>query len=172
MNKTGGKPDVAVICSFLFFFVLFCLFVCLLFWFLGPQVQHMEVPRLEVKSELQLLAYATATSKQDPSCVCNLHHSSQQCPILNHRTGPRIKAASSWILVGFITHWAVTGTPQTVTFRMDKQGGPTVQHRELYLVSWDRPWWKIRKRMYIYVWLGHFAIEQKLAQHCKSTIKL
>ena len=70
----------------------------------GLHLQHMEVPRLEVKSELQLLAYATATSKQDPSCVCNLHHSSQQCPILNHRTGPRIKAASSWILVGFITH--------------------------------------------------------------------
>ena len=27
---------------------------------------------------------------------------------------------------------------QTVTFRMDKQGGPAVEHRELYLVSWDR----------------------------------
>ena len=28
----------------------------------------------------------------------------------------------------------------------------------------------IRKRMYINVWLGHFAVQQKLTQHCKSII--
>jgi len=28
----------------------------------------------------------------------------------------------------------------------------------------------MRKRMYIYVGLGHFAVQQKLAQHTKSTI--
>ena len=66
---------------------------CLVFWgvwgvflffcFLGPYVQHMEVPRLGVKSELQLLAYTTATATQDPSHICSLHHSSQQCRILN-----------------------------------------------------------------------------------------
>ena len=55
------------------------LFVC----FLGPHPQHMEVPRLAVKSELQLLAYTTATATWDPSWVCNLHHSSWQCWILN-----------------------------------------------------------------------------------------
>ena len=43
----------------------------------------MEVPRLEVKLELQLLAYATVTETRDPSRVCNLHHSSQQHLILN-----------------------------------------------------------------------------------------
>ena len=43
----------------------------------------MEVPRLGVKSELQPLAYATATAMQDLSHICNLHHSSQQCWILN-----------------------------------------------------------------------------------------
>ena len=32
---------------------------------------------------------------------------------------------------------------QTITFRMDKQGGPAVQHRKLYPISWDRPLWKI-----------------------------
>ena len=30
-----------------------------------------------VKSELQLLAYTTATAIQDPNCACDLHHSSQ-----------------------------------------------------------------------------------------------
>ena len=41
----------------------------------------MEVPRLEVKLELQLPAYTTVTATADPSRVCN--HSSQQCQILN-----------------------------------------------------------------------------------------
>ena len=43
----------------------------------------MEVPRLGVQSELQLPAYATATAIQDPSRICDLHHSSQQCRVLN-----------------------------------------------------------------------------------------
>ena len=54
-----------------------------LFSFLGPHLRHMKVPRLGVKSELQLLTYTTATETQDPSRVCNLHHSSQQHQILN-----------------------------------------------------------------------------------------
>ena len=40
----------------------------------------MEVHRLGVK--LELLAYARATKMQDPSHVCDLHHSSQQPWIL------------------------------------------------------------------------------------------
>ena len=43
----------------------------------------MEVPRLGVKLELQLLVYTTATAMQDPSRIGNLHHSSRQCRILN-----------------------------------------------------------------------------------------
>ena len=33
------------------------------------------------RMELQLLAYTTATATQDPSCICDLYHSSQQCQI-------------------------------------------------------------------------------------------
>ena len=43
----------------------------------------MEVPRLVVKSELQLPAYTIATATQDLSHVYDLHHSSRQCQILN-----------------------------------------------------------------------------------------
>ena len=46
------------------------------FSFLGSHPRHLEVPRLRVVWELQLPAYATATATTDPSCVCNLHHSS------------------------------------------------------------------------------------------------
>ena len=42
------------------------LFFLLLF---GLHLQYMEVPRLGVKSELQLPGYATATAMQDPSYI-------------------------------------------------------------------------------------------------------
>ena len=60
----------------------------------------------------------------------------------------------------------------SITFGIDKQGGPTVQHRELCPISWVRTWWKIvwKKKEYVYVWLGHFAVQQKLKEHGKSTI--
>ena len=40
-----------------------------LFLFLWLHLWHMEVLRLGVESELQLLVYATATAMQDPSCI-------------------------------------------------------------------------------------------------------
>ena len=66
-------------CMLHFLFFSFFFFFC----FLVPQVQHMKFPRLGVKSELHLLAYATATATQDLSHVGDLHYSSWQCQILN-----------------------------------------------------------------------------------------
>ena len=63
----------------------------------------MEVPRLGVELELQLLVYTTATAMQDPHRVCDLHHSSQQRRIPNPLSRPGIEPASSWILVRFIS---------------------------------------------------------------------
>ena len=57
--------------------------------FLSPHPLHMEVPRLGVQSELQLLAYTTASATADLSCICDLHHSSRQCRILNPLSGAR-----------------------------------------------------------------------------------
>ena len=51
--------------------------------FLGLQGRHMEVPKLRIQSKLLLLAYATATAREDPSRICDLHHSSQPHRILN-----------------------------------------------------------------------------------------
>ena len=53
------------------------------FCFLGPHPMHVEVPRLGAQLELQLPAYTTATATSDPSHLCDLHDSSQQCRILN-----------------------------------------------------------------------------------------
>ena len=62
---------------FIVFLVLFC------FVFLGPCLRHMDAPRLGVESELQPPASATARATPDPSHVCDPHHSSRQCRILN-----------------------------------------------------------------------------------------
>ena len=61
--------------SFIYLFIYFC--------FLGPPPWHMEVPWLGVESELQLPAYTTATAMWNPSCICDLHHSSQQHQVFN-----------------------------------------------------------------------------------------
>ena len=58
-----------------FFFFFFC--------FLGPHPWHTEVPGLGVESEPWPSAYTTAIVMPEPSCVCSLYHSWQQCQILN-----------------------------------------------------------------------------------------
>ena len=61
----------------------------------------MEVPRLGVKLELQLLAYTTATAMPYPSRVCNLRHGSRQRGILNPlskaRDQARVLMDTSWV---------------------------------------------------------------------------
>ena len=88
---------------FLFCFVLFCS--------LGPHPWHVEVPRLGVQSELQLLVYTPATATQDPSCVCDLHHSSQQCQILNPLSGARDRTHNLMVPSWIRFPCAMTGTP-------------------------------------------------------------
>ena len=65
-----------------------------------------------VKLELQLPAYTTATATLDPSHICNLHHSSRQCLILN----PLSEAGDqTHILVGtsyICFRCTARGTPQ------------------------------------------------------------
>ena len=81
------------------------------FFFLGLHPRHMEGPRLGVESELQLPAYPTATATQDPSHICDLHHSSQQRQKLNPLSEARDQTGNlmvpSWI--HFLC--ARTGTP-------------------------------------------------------------
>ena len=74
---------------------------CLFWSFLGPHLRHMQVPRLGVESELQLLAHATPTAGPDVSHICDLHHNSQQRWILNPlsraRDGTLVLMDTSWV---------------------------------------------------------------------------
>ena len=80
-----------ILLNFFSYFFLLCFVSLSLFFspsvclsvFLVPYPTHMEVLRLGVESKLQLPACTTATAMWDPSCVCNLHHSSQQRWIFN-----------------------------------------------------------------------------------------
>ena len=85
---------------------------------LGPHPRHMEVPGLGVQSELLLPAYTTATATPDPSHVCDLHHSSWQCRILN-----TLSKASNQTYVFMDASqirfcWATTGTPFFFIFKI------------------------------------------------------
>ena len=103
--------------SCLLAFLLACLLAFFFFFcFFEPYLEHMEVPRLWVELQLKLPACTTATLMWDPSHVCSLHHSSRQRQILNplSQAKLRIKPATSWFLVGFVNHWATTGTPLVV----------------------------------------------------------
>ena len=66
-GKEGSFMSLSLCLGFLTFFI----------------PRYMEIPRLGVECELQPQAYTTVTGTQDLSHVCDLHHSSRQCQILN-----------------------------------------------------------------------------------------
>ena len=81
-------------------------------FFLGSHLQHMEVPRLGVESELQLPAYTPDTAMPDPSYICHPHCSVQQCRIPN----PLSTAKDQTRILketkdGFLTCSATMGSP-------------------------------------------------------------
>ena len=62
-------------------FIHLSMIIYLFIFFLWPHLWHMEVPRLGVELELQLLTYTAAglhhiTVMQDPSHICDLRCSS------------------------------------------------------------------------------------------------
>ena len=86
-------------------------------FFLSPHLRHMEVPRLGFKLELQLPAYARATAMPDPSRVCDLHHSSQQCRILNPLSEARDGTRNLTVPSQIRFCCATMGTPRGELFK-------------------------------------------------------
>ena len=88
----------------MFFILLFPFLIIfthnIFFSLLGLHLQHMEVPGLEVKLELQLLAYTTATATLDMSHICDLHRSLLQGSIPNPLSKAR---ARTCILTGIMS---------------------------------------------------------------------
>ena len=96
------------VCMCIYIFVCVCIYICIymciyiaiyILLFMATS-WHMECSRLGVESELQLLAYTTATATQHPS---NTTDSSQQCQILNLLNEARDWTHTLWLLVGFVS---------------------------------------------------------------------
>ena len=71
----------------------------------------MVIPRLGVQLELQLLASTTATATSDLSRICDLHHSSWQCQILNSLSEARDPTRNLMVPSQISFCCAMTGTP-------------------------------------------------------------
>ena len=93
------------------------LYLCIYLAFVGPHPRHMEVPRLGVQSELQMLNYTTATATPDPSCVCDPHHSSGPHWVLNPLS--EIRDQTRHLMVPSRIHFrcTTTGTPKCMKFK-------------------------------------------------------
>ena len=115
---------------------VFCLFV---FCSFGWHLQRMEAARLGVELELLLPAYTTATAMPDPSCVCNLHHGSQQHWILNPMRGARDRTPVLMDTSRVRYYRATTGTPGCMLF-VSKNYLSVKQVVSLQIVHSDCSW--------------------------------
>ena len=97
--------------SYPFLIFLFLFIYLFIFCFLGPHLWLMEVARLWVQLELQLLACTTATATPDLSRVCDLHHSSPQCQILNPLIKARDWTRNLMVPSQISFHFTTTETP-------------------------------------------------------------
>ena len=91
---------------------IFCLSVCLFVCFSGLHLRHIEIPRLRVESELQLPDYTTVTVSWDPSCICDLHHSSLQHWSLSSLNEDRDQTHVFMDTSQVHYCWAMMGTPK------------------------------------------------------------
>uniref|UniRef100_A0A8D0NAC8 RING-type domain-containing protein n=1 Tax=Sus scrofa TaxID=9823 RepID=A0A8D0NAC8_PIG len=88
-----NEKDKYVVSFFVQVFHKFCrMLFC--FSFFRATLWAYGSSRLGGESELQLLAYTTATTTWDPSHICNLHHSSGHHQFLTHCARPGVKPTS------------------------------------------------------------------------------
>ena len=110
-------------CWFVCLFVCFCggffwgvFFVC--FCFFAFQSQTHAYGSSQARDRIGATAARLCHSHRNAGSktFCKLHLSSQQHQILNPLSKARITPAASWVVGGFVTHWATKGTTQFYTF--------------------------------------------------------
>ena len=107
-----------------------CMCVCIHISFVGLHLQHMEVPSLGVELELHLPAYTT--SMPDLSHVCELHHNSQHCWILNPLSKARDQTYVLMDTSQICFSCATMGTPCLYFSYSESLGKTTTVVLELY----------------------------------------
>ena len=111
------------------------MFVCL---FLSLKGHTHGIWRFPSQGSNWICSHTTATATRDPSHVCGLHHSNARS--LTHWVRPGIEPVSSWMLVGFINHWATTGTPSLRTEERALWGGSNKCVSVCDLVTKKKDW--------------------------------
>ena len=100
----------------------------------------MEVPRLGVESELQLLAYTTATATAMPDPSYTAAHGNAGS--LTHWVRPGIEPSSSWILFRFVSaepRWELLHfLSASVLLQANQRCGRTEVYIALMLSAWDK----------------------------------
>ena len=74
----------------------------------------MEFSRLGIWIRAVAVGYAIATAVPDPSCICNLHHSSWQCQILNPLNKARDRTCFLMDMSQICFHCTTAGTPAII----------------------------------------------------------
>ena len=106
----------------------------------------MEVSRLGIELELQLLACATVTATPDPSLIGDLYHSSWQCWILNQLSRARDRAHvlmdTSWVCYCQATTGTLKSLINCLRNNLEAKGEgrgypPCLGARNYRKVSWE-----------------------------------
>ena len=118
--------------SFSFFSLSFLLF--------GPHLWQMEVPRLGVQSELQLLAFAQPQQQGIWAMSVTYTTAHSNSGSLTHWARPGIKLESSWILVRFFNHWAMKGTPSPGFLILITLFPVIISHFVFFISSYHNIW--------------------------------
>ena len=92
------------------FFLTICQLLLFFAFFRAAPAAYRD-SRLGVQSEVQLLPYTTTTAMQDPNHVCDLHHSSRQCQILNPLSEARDRTRNLMVPSWIHFHRTTMGTP-------------------------------------------------------------
>ena len=93
----------------------FLYFILLFFFFLGPPLWHMEVPRQGSNQSCSCQPMPQPQPRQIWAEFGTYAAAYGNVGSLTHWARPGIKHTSSWILVGFLTPWATMGTPKLTT---------------------------------------------------------
>ena len=93
------------------FFSFFCFLV-----FLGLHAWHMACGGSQARGQIRAVASSLSHSHSNLGSIQALSVTYITAQVnttrfLTHRARPRIEPSSSWILVGFVNHWAMTWTP-------------------------------------------------------------
>ena len=106
LSHSGNSGD-GIFFFFFFFFLLFA--------FQGHTCGIWRFPGQGVKLNLQPLAYTIATTTQDLTHVCGLHHSSPQCQILNPLSEARNRTRNLMVPSQILSRYVTIGTPKTIS---------------------------------------------------------